>query len=100
MEDDRKNALARKVEEAERLANENRRQAEERERYKAACELAMELERKVDETRRVDVYDRLVVAIGEFMGGPQDELDAPQSRLPHTRRRAVTGAGRRGRLNG
>ena len=55
MEDDRKNALARKAEEAERFANENRRQAEERERYKAACEgaikLAMELERKVDETK-------------------------------------------------
>ncbi len=45
--------LARKAEEAERFANEDRRQAEERERYKAGCEgaikLAMELERKVDE---------------------------------------------------
>jgi hypothetical protein len=55
MEDDRKNALARKAEEAERVANENQRQAEERERYKAACEgaikLAMELEREVDETK-------------------------------------------------
>jgi hypothetical protein len=51
--DDQKNALARKAEEAERLANENRLQAEERERYKAvfegAIKLAMELERKVDE---------------------------------------------------
>ena len=36
---------------------------------------AEELERKVDETRRVNLYDRLVVAIGEFMGGPQHELD-------------------------
>jgi hypothetical protein len=41
MEVDQKNALARKAEEAERLANENRRQAEKRERYNAACELAM-----------------------------------------------------------
>jgi hypothetical protein len=40
-EDDQKNALAREAEEAERLANENRRQAEERERYNAACELAI-----------------------------------------------------------
>ena len=74
MEDDQKNEL-----EAERLANENRRQAEERERYNAACELAVELERKVDETRRANVYDRLVVAVGEFMGGPQDELDLDSS---------------------
>ena len=53
IEEDRKKALARKAEEAERLANENRLQAEERERYKAvfegAIKLAMELERKVDE---------------------------------------------------
>jgi hypothetical protein len=27
-------------------------------------------------------YDRLVVAIGEFMGGPQDELD-PYTRFQH-----------------
>ena len=68
MKDDQKNALARKAEEAERLANENRRRAEERERYNAACELAMELERKVDEPRRVNVYDRLVVAIRRAKG--------------------------------
>jgi hypothetical protein len=41
MEDDQKNALARKAKEAERLANENRRQAEERKRHNAAYELAM-----------------------------------------------------------
>ncbi len=50
-EDDQKNALARKAEEAERLANEKRGQAEERERYKAAINLAKQLERKVDESR-------------------------------------------------
>ena len=51
MEVDQKNVLARKAEEAERLENENRRQAEERERYSAVIKLAMELERKVDETK-------------------------------------------------
>jgi hypothetical protein len=51
MEDNQKNALAGKAEEVERLANEKRRQAEERERYKAAIKLAKELERKVDESK-------------------------------------------------
>jgi hypothetical protein len=44
-----------KAEEAERLANQKRREAEQRERYKGACEgaikLAVELERKVDEAK-------------------------------------------------
>ena len=83
MEDDRKNALARKAEEAERLANENRQQARERERYNAACEgairLAMELERKLMK------LEADLSALRSFSALAPQSRHVNRATLPHTR---------------